>query len=286
MLCEVILDASVEEVAAYNCLVLSREKVNINIQEGNIEQRTLWNNNHSFDYCFVKDLGFGLSPRRFLSRNIWKRLDESGKIIIAFEDATSSKLITENDNKGKKQSYVEASNFGCFFMEPVEEDGTSFSTTKLTYIARVSLGGYVPHLVVEQGAAGYLSGFSDTRKLFNKDYEIDLARRNVLLTKIRSAAAKKGLDKDKREIARAKKVFHDFESAVGKRVEIETSKDFVSAVGRKVEGEIWCKLSTTVRCSGDEALGFLLDVKSRSLLSERDVEGEKSISEVSEQVSD
>ena len=139
----------------------------------------------------MKDLGFGLSPRRFLSRNIWKRLDESGKIIIAFEDATSSKLITENDNKGKKQSYVEASNFGCFFMEPVEEDGTSFSTTKLTYIARVSLGGYVPHLVVEQGAAGYLSGFSDTRKLFNKDYEIDLARREALILKLGDAAANK-----------------------------------------------------------------------------------------------
>ena len=69
---------------------------------------------------------------------------------------------------------------------------------------------------------------------------------------------------------------------MGKRVTIETSNEFVTAVGRKVKGQFWCKLSTTVRCGGNEALAFLLDVKSRSLLTKRNVEGEMAIFEVSE----
>jgi len=38
-----------------------------------------------------------------------------------------------------------------------------------------------------------------------------------------------------------------------------------------IEGKVWCKLSTTLRCSGEKALSFLLDVNSRSLVNERDV---------------
>ena len=52
---------------------------------------------------------------------------------------------------------------------------------------------------------------------------------------------------------------------------IETNNDFLTVIARRMEGKVWCKVSTTLRCGGDEALSFLLDVTSRSLLSSRDV---------------
>ena len=279
MKCEVIIDASVEEVAAYHFLIMSRSNVNLKIRNSVIIQQTLSNNNHSFDYLYVRPIGgFGLKPRRWLNRQIWRKF-ENGSIIHAFQNIESSKLLM--DDKMTKHDYVNATNVGYYLCEPVVNSDVSIGGTKLTYISQISVGGIVPHLVVEQAAAGIMSVFADRRKLFRKDYEIDLAKREALVVKLKDVADnKRGLE-DEGKIEGAKNIFHGFEKAVGKRVTIETSNEFVTAVGRKVEGQFWCKLSTTVRCGGDEALAFLLDVKSRSLLTKRDVEGEKAIFEVS-----
>ena len=284
MKCEVIIDASVEEVAAYHFLFMSRENVKLNIREGVLVQQTLLNNNHSFDYLHVQPIGgFGLKNRRWLNRQIWKK-NENGSIIHAFQDITSSKLLM--DDKMTKHDYVNATNVGYYLYEPEGNSDVSNGGTKLTYISQMNLGGIFPRLVVEQGAAGMLSVFADRRKLFSKDYEIDLARREALLVKLQDVTDnKRGLEEgDESKIEGAKNIFRGFESAMGKRVTIETSNEFVAAVGRKVEGQFWCKLSTTVRCGGDEVLAFLLDVKSRSLLTKRDVESEKGIFEVSARI--
>ena len=79
----------------------------------------------------------------------------------------------------------------------------------------------------------------------------------------------------------AKDKFRKFKHSLGKKVVMETGDDFVSVVGRKVmKGKkFWCQLNTTVKCGEEEALAFLLDVKSRSLLTKRSDESEKAIFE-------
>jgi len=54
-------------------------------------------------------------------------------------------------------------------------------------------------------------------------------------------------------------------------VTVKTDNELVSAVAVQFEGKAWCRLSTTVRCGGGEALAFLLSVDSRSLVSEHDL---------------
>ena len=56
---------------------------------------------------------------------------------------------------------------------------------------------------------------------------------------------------------------------------METSNELVSGAALVFEGTRWCKLSTTVRCGGKEALAFLMRADSRSLMSECDVENSK-----------
>ena len=76
---------------------------------------------------------------------------------------------------------------------------------------------------------------------------------------------------EKNDIQRARDTFRAHDIAQGEAAKIATSDEFITATGRMMEGKVWCKLSTMLRCSGEEALSYLLDATSRSLLSERDV---------------
>ena len=76
---------------------------------------------------------------------------------------------------------------------------------------------------------------------------------------------------EKDDIQRARDKFRMFDNKEQERVKLVTSDEFVTATGFLSEDKVWCELSTTLRCSGEEALSFLLDVTSRSLSSERDV---------------
>jgi len=76
---------------------------------------------------------------------------------------------------------------------------------------------------------------------------------------------------EKGDIANANDNFKAFKNTEGgAATTIVTNDNYISAVGRKINGKVCCKLSTTLRCNGEEALVFLLDVTSRSLWSERD----------------
>jgi len=76
---------------------------------------------------------------------------------------------------------------------------------------------------------------------------------------------------EKNDIQRVRDKFRMFDSGEGETTKIMIDSDIITVVGMKIEGRLWCELSTSLRCSGEEALSFLLDITSRSLMSERDV---------------
>jgi len=59
MKCEVIIDASVEEVAAYNYIYMSRKKVKLNDTKDVLHRVAKDVNNHTFEFLLLKDFGFG-----------------------------------------------------------------------------------------------------------------------------------------------------------------------------------------------------------------------------------
>ena len=189
--CEVIIDASVEEVAAFSFLFMSRYRVKRVNLTNTIVREAAVNNNHSFDFLYILDVGFSLSPRRFLNKHIWKKLD-GGKIIQICADIGSSKLLTEGKETAKKR--VDASSVSLTMLESIaanNEQATPSSLTKLTYINQMNFGGAIPHLLVENRATWFLAEFAHWRHFFDKDYEIDLARRKMLMEKIRDPEVEK-----------------------------------------------------------------------------------------------
>ena len=260
--CMVNIDASVEECAAYSFLLMSRKRRRINDRRNVLARDAKSHNRHSQENLLVRDFGFGTRPRQFLTRHIWKRVG-GGRVVYAIESIEHSNLLPSAASENNK--YVRAGVSGLHSFEPITED-----STKLTFVTQVNLGGNIPHQVVNLSAVGFLSDYIAMRQLFSKDYEIDLKkRRGLLMEKLISTHEHSFVERD--EIERGKLLFNQFRNSEQSKVTVKTDNELVSAVAVEFGGILWCKLSTTVRCGGKEALAFLLSVDSRSLISEHDL---------------
>jgi len=87
--CEVIVDASHEEVAAYKYIYMGRKRVKSNDKKGILLRDTININNHALELVLLQDLGFGLAPRLFLAKQTWQRVNEN-KIVLANASIDSS----------------------------------------------------------------------------------------------------------------------------------------------------------------------------------------------------
>jgi len=261
MKCVVNVDASVEECAAYCFTLMSRKRRRKNDTKNVLARDAKSHNRHSLEYVLVRDLGFGTRPRQWLTRHVWKRVGGE-RVVNVSESIKHSNLFpsasSENNN------FVRAGVTGFLSCELITED-----LTKLTYVTQMNLGGNIPHQVVTLSAAGFLNDFIAMRQLFSKDYEIDLERRRLLVEKLNNVNEYSKVESD--EIERGKLLFKQFRNSEQSKVTVKTDNELVSAVAVEFEGKAWCRLSTTVRCGGEEALAFLLSVDSRSMMSEHDL---------------
>jgi len=260
--CAVNVDASVEECASYSFLLMSRKRRRINDTKEVLAREAKSHNRHSQDNLIVQELGFGTRPRQWLTRHVWKRLG-GDRVVYVNETIEHSNLFpsaaSENNN------FVRAGVTGFLCFEPITKH-----STKLTYVTQLNLGGNIPHQVVNLSAVEFLSDYIAMRQLFSKDYEIDLERRRGLLVgNLKNVDEHSKVESD--EIERGKLLFKQFRNSEQGKATVKTDNELVSAVAVEFGGKAWCRLSTTVRCGGKEALAFLLSVDSRSLVSEHDL---------------
>ena len=165
----------------------------------------------------------------------------------------------------ENNNHVRASLTGYFSFELITKQ-----MTKLTYVTRINMGGHIPRQVVDLGAVKVLSDYIAMRRLFSKDYEIDSERRRGLLVgNLKNVDEHSKVESD--EIEWGKLLFKQFRNCEHSKVTVKTDNELVNAVAVQFGGQAWCRLSTTVRCGGKEALAFLLSVGSRSLMSEHDL---------------
>jgi len=269
MKCVVNVDASLEECAAYCFTLMSRKRRRISDTKNVLARDAKSHNCHSQDYVLVRDLGFGKRPRQWLTRHVWKRVGGE-RIVYVNESIEHSNLFPSASSEINK--YVRAGVTGFLSCELITEH-----LTKLKYVTQINLGGNIPHQVVTLSAAGLLNDSIAMRQLFSKDYEIDLEMRGLLVEKLNNVNEYSKVESD--EIERGKLLFKQFRNSEQGKVTVNTDNELVSAVAVQFEGKAWCRLSTTVRCGGKEALAFLLSVDSRSLMREQDFEMSEVVTE-------
>jgi len=264
MRCETTIDTYVEDCAAYNFLIMSRKRMRDNEGSATVYRQAANINNHALHYNLIIDLGFGLNYRRFLSHQVWKRTEDGGMIIV-FRDISESDLFRNIASENKNRHIVTAHTSGYYWMMP-EKNGC----TKLIVLMQVDLGGIIPAFVADSRAVDFLSDYGRMRTDHNRDREIDERSRSLIISKIDDDSIVL-TEEEENDIQRARDHFKVFNNSEGSKFTLNTGDEFLSAVGGKAGGKIWCKLSTTIRCSGVEALAFVMDITSRSLLSEHDV---------------
>ena len=244
--CEVVIDASVEECAAYNFIYMSRKRMRINDKKAILRREIKHTNDHSFDSLLLKDFGFGLTPRVMLLRNIWKRVGV--RIIHAVENVHESQLF----KIGEGNKSIQVKTVGIYSYSPVDNG----KSTKMIYIAQVNLGGIIPSAMINLSAVGVLSDHEVMRKNFNLTYKIDLERRELLMEKLRGSTVRHSkLEKD--HVERGRNFFRTFQNSEGGKLAVKTDNELVKALVIKS----YCKLSATIRCGRLEALAFLLSVE-------------------------
>ena len=179
MKCDVTIDASPEECAAYNYNYTSRRNLKNNDRKDVVHRDAISLNDHSKDLFVVRDFGFGFKPRQFLSRHVWKRtspevlvhvaesIDESPMLGQSISNAVVSSRSARRTSilrpvavafhLGPTDRYV-ATNIKTFFSYVKENDSAGVST-KMKYITQMSLGGAIPHKFVNSSAVAHMSDF-------------------------------------------------------------------------------------------------------------------------------
>ena len=138
---------------------------------------------------------------------------------------------------------------------------------------QVDLGGNIPSFVSHTIDIEFLSEISCLRRTFLRDFEFDQGKRRKLIVSI-DRVQEVYSDTEKQDINSGKQIQQLFNRKETKKYSIETSNPAIVGVRAHVENESYCRLTTTVRCSGEEAFSFFWNAESRALRSEREYERE------------
>ena len=270
--CQVVVDATLEECAAYNYTIMSRKRIKLNDKKSILFRGVKVANQHSLDNLLVRDFGYGLRPRVFLTRHIWKKVVDSvtKETILRHAyfglDTSSNTPFQEKLGAFKNSIWTQCASLYTY--EHYEDPDSSYDQTLMVYVSQVDLGGILPPAAVSMSVVGFLSDYIVMRKQFNKDYLIDGEKRKRTLEVCSELLTKKiAITKPENScIDMARERFNSFSKTLNPKSELDIENDFIIAIARKVEGETWIKLSTHVRGSSIEVLSFFLDANSRALL--------------------
>ena len=69
-------------MAAYQYIYTSCKRTKVNDKKEFMLRVCTDINDHSLDLIYIQELGFGLTPRMWLARQLWQRVDENNIIIV------------------------------------------------------------------------------------------------------------------------------------------------------------------------------------------------------------
>jgi len=109
-------------------------------------------------------LAFRLTPRLWLTRQIWQRINENEIVITSSSVKSSSIYNKANINKHASMKHVVATTKQYSHLESIKNT----NSTKMTYVAQIDLGGFIPRQLVSRAAVSFLSDYPVERKHFSR----------------------------------------------------------------------------------------------------------------------
>ncbi|GMH77977.1 hypothetical protein TL16_g07607 [Triparma laevis f. inornata] len=259
--CVAVVDAAIEDCAAFELAKMTRVKMKDHYDFGGVEREEVALTNHSDLFYFVADFGIkSFARREWLMKSVWKMVDEN-TIIIGYEDA-------ENDNYpiGAGKKYVRASATAFWKFERLPEMN-GFPLSRVTYCQKADLKGFIPRFVANLKIVRTLEILSVMRKKFDKSLEIDVGRRAEIVKKIKREVETGGAEG-----------FAQFEAMFEEKRGWERPSRSFGKADSFVKTEIlgshsWGKTTVKIKAEMEEVAAFFWDYGSRAYMEvSRDLE--------------
>jgi len=174
------IDSSISSVAAWEIATMNRASINAHTEFGGLARSYAELNEHSA----ITNVEYGshiigLSPRRFLSWQLWKWVSESELVVVYApkEDYPDFPL---------PKGTVSASNTALVKLERLQPIG-DIPQTRATYFTAAVLGGICDHLlsdIARSMGVGNLLHLRTMRTAFDRTWEIDSASRTKTIAQV------------------------------------------------------------------------------------------------------
>ncbi|GMH81209.1 hypothetical protein TL16_g08858 [Triparma laevis f. inornata] len=176
-----VIDGSLENVAAYEYLKMSRGQLKVWGKKGGLEKFTKRINDHSQYYVQARDLKVpGLTVREWRTKVVWKRLEED-TIVVVYEDTNDL-----DEELGQKNLRGTATTI--FTMERLAPMG-KIPQTLVKMTTRVDVAGSVPSFVMNRLAKAFTRNLSKIREDFDRSKEFDRENRAIFVQAVTSFAS-------------------------------------------------------------------------------------------------
>ncbi|GMH61177.1 hypothetical protein TL16_g03202 [Triparma laevis f. inornata] len=250
-----IVDAPILDCAAWEFCRMTRERLKADRKGGGLEREVVKLNDHSHIYYFSRDFGvLGFAPREWLTKCVWKMLDEN-TMIVGFED-----IEDDNFPIGAGKNYVRGSSAAFWKYERLPEI-EGIPQTSIMYCAQVDLKGLIPKAVADARASKFLQAVSRMRKKFDRSLGIDAGRRAALVQII---SRENFLNEDLGESAQEQfeKLFEERKGCERPSWRFGMADSLVFA--ERFGGHAWGRTFITIRAGVEEVAAFIWDYGSRT----------------------
>jgi hypothetical protein len=238
-----VVDASVEECAAFEFHINSREYKTTTKVNGILASSFKESNKHNLFLRQIRTLGVpGFSYREGRMRAIWK-VESNGSIILSVADTEDLKEEFPVD-----PGSVFVSAHSVWYFESLQSIG-NVQRTAVTFISKMDLKGAIPTSLSNIIVPQFLAAISTLRKRYDQSKEIDAFNRQQMIEKFEEIAieGEPGIESHFDEIHGAQ----------------EISSGLTGTTMIKAEkGMGWGKTSITARASHKEVAAFFWDLKS------------------------
>ncbi|GMH93210.1 hypothetical protein TL16_g12563 [Triparma laevis f. inornata] len=241
---ESVVDGGMEELAAFECLKMSREATKNFHEKSGLMKTVKEVNSHSFYYQSLRDLKVsGFKQGEWRNLVVWKKEGEN-KMIVCYEDTDA--LDKEHP---RDPNAIAASGLSIWEYKRLPKV-EGIPQTRVKYVGRADVAGSVPTFIMNRLAKDYAKSLINMRKNFDKSLEIDTGRRAEIVKKIKQEEESGGAE----ALVQFEALFEEKKGweRPSRKFELADSKVQANVVG----GKGWGSASMNVRAEMEVAAFF------------------------------
>ncbi|GMH54262.1 hypothetical protein TL16_g01637 [Triparma laevis f. inornata] len=244
-----VMEATVEDLAACEFDPDSRHRARYFMEQHGKQRKVVKINDHY--YVQMRRFEVPLyKPREFVQKITWKMSEGGNKIEV-----------------GSDNQYIRSVGTSLFVFEKLPPL-SGIPQTKMSYVVKMSWGGFIPSRHVKIKALEGLSWIMSMRKTFDRKKELDAMERKQFIDKLNldvwsqdTSSTSSYTDEEKRAIEEGQSFFRIFQNNPTKKRVASSSASVINEIAfRKNDRMGWGLSETKIKACKEDILAFLWNV--------------------------